>query len=140
MGAAGNSPPDPLRAFPAPTNLKVLPKDMTGQQVHDVMVRWSAELGVECRACHTGDPGIVVTGGPSHDRFAEDSKAMKQAARIMYIMTEEINRNHIAKVEGSGLPVTCGTCHRGHVGPEPFTVQPAEGQLPVQAPQNIEAR
>ena len=56
---------------------------------------------------------------------------MKAVARLMYTMTEEINSNYIAKVEGSGMPVTCGTCHRGHVSPEPFTVQPAGGPPPT---------
>jgi hypothetical protein len=113
---------------------------MTGQQVHDIMVRWNAELGVECRACHTEDSTIIVTGGPPRSRFAEDSKAMKETARLMYVMTEVINSNHIAKVEGSGLPVTCGTCHRGHLGPEPFIVQPADRHLPDQVPQDGQAR
>jgi hypothetical protein len=50
---------------------------------------------------------------------------MKEIARLMYTMTEQINRDFIVKVEGSGLPVTCGTCHRGHVSPEPAFVTPA---------------
>ena len=36
------------------------------------------------------------------------------------LMTEEINQKYIAKIDGSGVPVNCGTCHRGHMGPEPF--------------------
>jgi len=35
-------------------------------------------------------------------------------------MVEEINANYISKIDSSGEPVTCGTCHRGHLGPEPF--------------------
>ena len=58
----------------------------------------------------------------------------------MYTMTEEINSHYIAKVEGSGMPVTCGTCHRGQVSPEPFTVQPAGGPPPAQAPPSAEER
>jgi len=46
------SPP----AYPAPTNLKVLPKNLTGQQVHDIMKQWNGELGVRCGACHAEDP------------------------------------------------------------------------------------
>jgi hypothetical protein len=33
-------------SFPAPTNLKVLPKDLTGQQVYDRMEQWMAGLGM----------------------------------------------------------------------------------------------
>jgi hypothetical protein len=63
--------------------------------------------------------------GKPHLDFADDSKAMKTVARLMYTMTEQINSNYIAKVNGSGMPVTCGTCHRGAVNPGPFAGQPA---------------
>src|ERR1035438_1565023 len=49
-GPAGEAP-----AFPAPANLKVLPKDLTGQQVHDLMKQWKAALGMGCNACHKED-------------------------------------------------------------------------------------
>jgi hypothetical protein len=45
---------------------------------------------------------------------------MKEIARIMFRMTEEINTKYVVRIDGSGLPVTCGTCHRGHLGPQPF--------------------
>ena len=38
----------------------------------------------------------------------------------MYKMVEDINSNYISKIDSSGAPVTCGTCHRGHLSPEPF--------------------
>jgi hypothetical protein len=61
---------------------------------------------------------------------------MKTIARLMYTMTEEINSNHIAKVEGSGMPVTCGTCHRGQKYPSVFVPPPPppEGNRPPGAP------
>jgi hypothetical protein len=40
----------------------------------------------------------------------------------MYKMTEDINMNYVSKVPSSEVPVTCGTCHRGHLGPEPFVI------------------
>ncbi len=40
----------------------------------------------------------------------------------MYQMTEEINTKYVAPIEGSGVPVICGTFHRGHLGPEPFII------------------
>lgn len=110
--------------LPAPVNLKVLPKDLTGKQVNDVMERWGVDLGVRCSACHGEDLDNVVSVERRRSRFAADSQPMKEIARLMYTMTEEINSNFIAKVEGSGLPVTCGTCHRGHVSPEPAVVAP----------------
>ncbi len=113
------------RVYPAPTNLRVLPKELTGQQVNDVMEQWGGQLGVRCSACHGEDQDNVVATGPRRSRFAVDSQPMKEIARLMYTMTEQINRDFVARVEGFGLPVTCGTCHRGHVSPEPAFVAPA---------------
>jgi hypothetical protein len=132
--------PVPLRIFPTPTNLKVLPKDFTGRQVRDIMEQWAGSLGVRCDSCHAEDSESAGPGGHPRLDFADDSKPMKAVARHMYTMTEGINSNYIAKVEGSGMPVTCGTCHRGHVSPEPFTVQAAGGPPPAQAKPSAEER
>ena len=105
--------------FAAPVNLKVLPRSLTGQQVNAVMEQWGVDLGVRCSACHGEETDNVVATGRQRSRFSDDSQPMKGIARLMYSMTEEINSSFIAKVEGSGLPVTCGTCHRGHISPEP---------------------
>ncbi len=106
------------RTYPTPTNLKVLPREMTGQQVHDLMERWTGELGVQCSACHEDEEGNVVYGALPRSRFAADSKPMKEIARRMYTMTDAINSRFIAKIESSGMPVTCGTCHQGRINPE----------------------
>jgi hypothetical protein len=115
----GGHPPNP-----APTNLKVLPKDLTGDQVHEIMHKWEAMLGAECSTCHAADPKNIGPNGKPRLNFADDSKKEKQAARLMVKMVEDINKNYVSMVEGSGVPVTCGTCHRGHVTPEPFTPKP----------------
>ena len=47
----------PLRTFPAPANLKVLPKDLTGRQVHEIMEEWAGSLGVRCDSCHAEEFG-----------------------------------------------------------------------------------
>jgi len=109
---------------PAPTNLKVLPKTMTGEQVHDLMHKWEAQLGTECSTCHTADPTKIGPNGKPRLNFADDSKKEKQAARLMYRMTEDINGNYVSMIENSGAPVTCGTCHRGHLTPEVFVPPP----------------
>lgn len=127
---ATSPPPASPRTYPAPTNLQVFPKDLSGQQVHDIMDQWAYSLGVRCDSCHAEDPNEVGPDGRPRLNFADDSKRMKATARLMYTMTEEININHIAKVEGSGMPVTCGTCHRGQISPEPFTMLPAD-RLPT---------
>lgn len=122
---AGTNPPIPSapESYSAPVNLKVLPKNLTGRQVHDLMKQWSGELGVRCAACHVPESGVAISSG-SYSRFADDSKPMKEAARRMYTMTEQINSGYIAKVEPTGAPVTCGTCHRGSISPQPFLASP----------------
>ncbi len=107
-------------------NLKVLPRDLSGQQVNDLMKGWSFSLGVRCDACHAEATETIAADDDSNLNYADDSKQMKIIARNMYIMTEEINNIHIAKLGGSGMPVTCGTCHRGHISPEPFVAAPQD--------------
>ena len=133
---AESPPPASPRTFLAPTNLQVLPKDLSGQQVHDIMEQWAGSLGARCNACHVEDTENAEPDGRPHLDFSDDFKPMKSVARRMYAMTEEINRNYLAKVNDSGKLVTCGTCHRGRVSPEPFTV-PAGEQPPAQAPQSV---
>lgn len=110
--------------YPSPMNLKVFPKETTGREIHAVMERWSAGIGADCDSCHAADPNIIGPDGRPRLDFASDAKPMKVAARTMYAMTEKINVDYIAKIDGSGAPVTCGTCHRGHLGPEPFVTAP----------------
>ncbi len=119
----------PARSF-APTNLKVLPKDITGQQLHDTMEMFAGSLGVHCDFCHAADASNPGPNGRPRMNFADDSKQDKQIARIMYTMTEQINKDYVSKAmamdpDGMGKPVTCGTCHRGHEMPEAFVI-PAE--------------
>jgi hypothetical protein len=56
--------------------------------------------------------------------FADDSKPEKATARLMVKMVEEINTQYISKLDNSGMPVTCATCHRGHINPPPFVAPP----------------
>jgi hypothetical protein len=133
QSGAESPPPSSPRTFPAPTNLQVLPKDLSGQQVHDIMEQWAHALGLRCDSCHAEDRDNPSPDGLPQLNFADDSKPMKGTARIMYKMTEEINSNYIAKVGGSDMPVTCGTCHRGGISPEPFTMEPPDGSPTGQA-------
>ncbi len=112
--------PGVARVFTAPTNLKVLPSKLTGAQVQTIMEQWNAELGVRCEACHRKEPEEVAAEGLRRARFADDSKPMKKIARFMYTMTVEINRKFIVGDDSVPGPITCGTCHRGRISPEPF--------------------
>jgi hypothetical protein len=117
-----------MRVYAAPKNLQVLPKDLTGQQVHEIMEGWAGSLGVHCDTCHQADPTNIGPNGRPRLKFEDDSKPEKQMARIMYKMTEDAKANYVAKVAemdkmGSpAAPLTCGTCHRGHLDPEAFVI------------------
>ena len=119
---------------PAPTNLKVLPKNLTGDQVHEIMEGWAAALGAHCNTCHTADPNNIGPDGRPRLIFADDSKPEKSTARLMFKMVEDINENYISMVENSGAGVTCGTCHRGHLGPEPFVATHGGKSSPLPPP------
>jgi len=47
--------------------------------------------------------------------------------------------NYIANIESSGDPVTCGTCHRGSLSPEPFD-SAGDHPSPTAAPKPPAAR
>jgi Photosynthetic reaction centre cytochrome C subunit len=99
------------RGAPQPTtNLQVLPKDWTTQQVVPVMRTFTAALGVECSYCHVSQ----------QDR-ASDDKPEKLKARTMLKMVAAINDEYLKDV-GEPAPagqqkVTCYTCHRGSLKP-----------------------
>lgn len=117
--------PRPPRTYPAPTNLKVLPKEMSGQQVHEVMEKWESELGAHCNSCHTVDPNNIGPNGKPRLKFEDDAKDEKVVARMMVTMTQEMNRKYFGSLphdeaEGKVVSVTCSTCHRGHMHPEEF--------------------
>jgi hypothetical protein len=134
--SAGGPPPEQHNhTHAAPTNLKVLPKDLTGDQVHEIMEKWEGSLGTHCSTCHTADPNNIGPNGRPRLNYADDSKPEKAIARMMFTMTEDINMNYVSKVPNSEMPVTCGTCHRGHLGPEPFLPPPDDhdGPRPGQA-------
>ena len=136
VAQAPQSPPPPAGprghnwTYPAPTNLQVLPKDLTGNQVHEIMEGWAGALGQHCTYCHAEDPKHLAPNGRPRLNFASDEKDEKKMARIMYKMTEDINKNYVTKVAEmdkmpeAAPPVTCGTCHQGHEDPPEFKPAP----------------
>lgn len=120
------------RPQPKPTNLKVLPKDISREELVKIMRTYAGALGVECSFCHA--PGAQ---GHRLD-FASDAKEDKGIARIMIQMTQEINATYMTQVhDPDAMPadkhVTCGTCHRGHQMPEHFVPPPEEHHGPAPA-------
>jgi hypothetical protein len=111
--------------MPKPTNLQVLPKDISTQDLMTIMRGYTKALGVECGFCHAQNP---QTHRPD---FASDAKPDKGIARTMITMTQEINAKYLSTVQDPDATpaektVTCGTCHRGKSMPAPFAATGSE--------------
>jgi len=113
LGIAATKPPDP----PKWKNLKILPKNITPEQLDKVMDNFKAALGVKCGFCHA----------PSKDTaqkwpdFASDEKPEKLIARKMMKMTNKINKKYFKdnkNAQGEFVAaIECMTCHRGKEHP-----------------------
>jgi len=116
------SRPHPPR--PNPTNLQVLPKDLTGDQVIAIMHKFEDQLGVDCDYCHAKN--TAHKPGVGHLDFPSDDNPMKDRARIMIHMADDINQRFLTqlKTPPAGQQVSCGTCHRGNAKPLPFVPAP----------------
>ena len=114
-------------------NLKVLPRNITHDELIATMRSFARSLGTRCEHCHVQNPA----GSKEEFDFASDAKPEKNVARTMILMTRDINRNYISKVPAersdAAANVSCYTCHRGHVRPE--TTLPPEPPRPAPAPQ-----
>lgn len=107
---------------PAPTNLKALPKDTTGDQINVIMHGFEAALGVECEYCHARNPET------KRNDFASDANPVKDRARVMIKMADTINTQFLSQLNNPKPenPVTCGTCHRGVAHPTVFVPKEEE--------------
>lgn len=126
--AAPATPPEhPHRELPRPTNLQVLPKDISTQDLLATMHQIEGALGVHCSFCH-------AQNSDTHRMdFASDAKPEKTAARVMMRMTQDIDGKYLAQLPGPSdeMKVGCGTCHRGHSMPPAFTAAPEEHGPPA---------
>ena len=103
---------------PPKRNLKVLPRDITHDQLDSTMDSWKAALGVKCNFCHA--PSADSTN--HHLDFASDAKPEKNMARYMFRMTAKINKKFFKDdKDDKGMMVaaiSCKTCHRGSPHPD----------------------
>ncbi|HZU08678.1 MAG TPA: c-type cytochrome [Pseudacidobacterium sp.] len=111
--------------LPKPTNLKVLPKNISPEDLMKVMRGYSQALGVHCDFCHE------VNEQTHQPNFASDAKPDKAIARTMIAMTQTINQKYMSTInDPDATPemktVTCGTCHRGDTMPPPFQPKPED--------------
>jgi hypothetical protein len=102
--------------FAKPTNLQVLPADISPTDLASQMRKFKLALGVECSHCHVGTDNRSF----SDFDFAADTRETKRIAREMMNMVSAIN----AMVSGlkrepdhNTVEVTCVTCHRGNFRP-----------------------
>ncbi|RYE23165.1 MAG: c-type cytochrome [Sphingobacteriaceae bacterium] len=115
MGATANLPEQPAEPK---QNLKVFLKNISNEDLRQVMGQWSRALGVRCNFCHSAS-----ATDPKKLDFTSDAKPEKEIARQTYTMTEQINKKyfHIKKGENSMMvfaAVNCNTCHHGEAHPE----------------------
>src|SRR5262249_35415195 len=126
--------------LPAPTNLQVLPKDISTSDLQETMRGFNFALGVQCNHCHVEAPapgaraeapqaeggrgGRSRSNAPAPLNFAADDKSEKRAARLMIKMVNDLNARLTSDVapvlaKSSALTkVQCATCHRGIAQPE----------------------
>ena len=116
--------------IPPPKNLKVFPKDTTSADLIKIMRGFTGDLGVQCNYCHATNP---ETNRPD---FASDANPVKDKARVMIAMTENINKTYLTQLASrkSTDSVSCGTCHRGMSVPEVFVPKPPAPRPPAATP------
>lgn len=110
-------------------NLKVLPRNITEQQMDSVMHNFTDALNVKCSFCHVRDKN---TNEWDH---ASDANKHKLITRDMMKMTTEINEKYFdytgTEIKlGTPLMVTCYTCHNGHKEPAINPPAPKEADKP----------
>ncbi len=113
VGMAATRPPEE-----GPKNLKVLPKDISHEELGKIMDSWKTALGVKCSFCHAPS----ADSSSHHLDFASDAKPEKNMARYMYKMTGKINKKFFKMNKDDNgkiaSTITCVTCHRGNPHPD----------------------
>jgi hypothetical protein len=96
------------------TNLQVLPKDISEDQLLAIMKGAAQSLGVRCSYCHDGNGDDLSTYN-----FAADTREPKATARLMLRLTSQLNAalKDVGPRKSDAAKVTCLTCHRGNKTP-----------------------
>lgn len=124
MASKGDNPPQYK-------NLKILPQDITHEQMDSVMHHFTGSLGVRCNFCH------VRNEAANEWDWASDSNKHKLVARDMMTMTNELNKQYFNFTGAASitintpLMVTCYTCHHGTTEP---VVNPPKQERPQPQP------
>ncbi|MDD3773105.1 MAG: c-type cytochrome [Weeksellaceae bacterium] len=97
-------------------NLKILPKDISDDELKGVMQSFSGALGVKCSYCH-------VPGNDGKMDFASDNNVHKITSRDMMKMTSKINKKYFGQKNPMTYSVNCFTCHQGETKPVTHPVE-----------------
>ena len=91
-------------------NLTVLDKNISAQELKRTMEGFSAQLGVKCAFCHTGE------------MYEKDDRKQKSDARKMIKLVVEMKarKGDFFKTTVKDNAITCALCHRGKPQPEAF--------------------
>lgn len=104
---------------PRPKNLKLLPKDISHEDLDKIMKGFNMALGVKCNFCHASK-----TNGEKGLDFASDENQLKEVARDMMKMTNKINKRYFNDPhEGILQNISCITCHNGEKEPKTVAVK-----------------
>jgi hypothetical protein len=124
--AFGTSAYAPSAPAPKGGGLKMLPKEVSHDDLMAIMHDFEASLGFDCSDCHAKS-----TTRPGKLDFASDANPTKGVTLEMMKMVVEINKKHFG-VKGKfadnylqgKYKITCYTCHHG--GSHPPVKAPAE--------------
>lgn len=96
-----------------PVNLTVLAHDISPRELRKRMRQYKEQLGVDCGYCHdkNRDTGQID--------YASDHNPLKDKARTMIAMTDEINEKYLSRFGDRRYaePFECAGCHRGQAKP-----------------------
>lgn len=113
-------------------NLKVLPKDISHEDLDKVMHGFNNALGVRCNFCHASS-----ATDPKKLDFSSDAKPEKEQARDMMRMTLKINKKFFEAKSPSlldtAMAISCKTCHHGNPHPKETLGSPMPPPPPMPA-------
>ncbi|HUF25551.1 MAG TPA: c-type cytochrome [Gemmatimonadaceae bacterium] len=93
-------------------NLQVLPDDIVGDSLIQLMRTFSFATGLRCEGCHV----MGENGSFQGAQFHLDDKLTKRQARYMLRMVNRLNAEILPGIPERDTPVLrveCKTCHRG---------------------------
>jgi|SRR5581483_10186335 len=105
-------------------NLKILPQDISKEDLHNLMESYTIALGVRCGFCHARKADTTQRGLD----FSSDAKEEKGTAREMMKMVHTLNTttfNWMNSTKPDTIhTIICYTCHRGKKDPSSPNLMP----------------